>query len=138
MIENAIRRQAAVQGIPEGTLVDSLVWKALVEPDEAKLKAGGFTEEELERTFAEQVLAILENEETIPLLFDVISLEDKEGNVVKGIARRRVEELLVKRWRTTRMIDKEYQENVVQYLSDIGVVPKILLHKMVDEEWFTP
>jgi len=138
VVENVIRRYAAAQGIPEGTLVDSIVWRALVKPDETRLKVGGFTDEELERIFAEEVLEHLGDDRSISSLFDEITLEDKNEVEIKGNARLCTIDAILKRWRTTRMIDKQYQVKAKEFLSNLGIIPKIFLQGLVDEEWFTP
>ena len=137
VVENAIRRCAAEQGIPEGTLVDSLVWKALVKPDEAKLKAGGFSQEELERIFAEEALELLDGEADLDDLASNITFKDENGFDLPDIANLRKVHALVKRWKITRLIEKDHQEAIVACLYG-AALPSILENHQVETEWFQP
>ena len=128
-VDKAIRLLAAEQDLDPGTVVDLLVWNAILKPDEARLKRGGFTDDELERIFAEDVLAELQVAGAVENLAESLPLDSDENANLKQVR------ALVKRWRTTRRIDKVYQEAVVSALSDQGWIPVVFRQGLVDAEW---
>lgn len=134
MVEKAIAMRAAESGIDPGTVVDILVWEALLKPDEARHKAGGFNADELERMFAEEALAHLD-EGAVEDLACYITLssnpDDDDGNL-------RLVKRLVKRWRKTRLIEKDHQEAVFSVLNGRGFTPSLIEHRHVDLGWFQP
>ena len=140
-VEKAIRMNAADLGVDEGTMVDILVWDALVKPDEDRYKAGGFSQQDLERIYAEEVIAIL----TDPLTADSLNLElasliqfeNKAGDPIPDSANLRKVKDLVRRWCRTRQIEKNHQAAVNELLGGKWI-PSILKHEIVDQDWFLP
>lgn len=128
-VEKAIRVLAAEQDLDPGTLVDILVWNAVLKPDEARMKRGGFSDDELERIFAEDVLAQLQILGAVECLAECIALDSDENTNLKQVR------ALVKRWRTTRRIEKVYQEAVISALGDLGWIPLVFRQGLVDAEW---
>ena len=137
-VERTIAIKAAEQGLPPGTIIDILVWNAWLKPDEARLKMGGFSEDQLERIFAEEALEFLDGNEAVAELSEEIDLEGKDGDPLADNLKLRVVLAMVKRWRTTRLIEKEHQAVVKSFLDNKNVVPSIYLHDLVDEDWFLP
>jgi len=129
-VAKAVAVAAAEQELDPGTIVDAILWRALVKPDEDALKGGSFSEEEVERLFAEEVFDVVPFD---ALVEDIQGwLEDAHGE--KGSLReaRRV----VKRWRTKRCIEPRWREAALSLLSDLEIVPGILKHDVVDPDWF--
>lgn len=128
-VDKAIRLLAAEQDLDPGTVVDLLVWNAVLKPDEARLKRGGFTDDELERIFAEDVLAQLQIPGAVENLAECIALDSNENTNLRQVR------ALVKRWRTTRRIEKDHQEVLISVLDSNGWIPIIFQHGLVDAEW---
>jgi len=133
LVEQAIAFRAAEQGIDPGTVIDILVWNALVKPDEARLKQGGFTEEELERIFAEEVLDFLVGDEAIEALAEELTVvHEDDGANLKQVKN------LVKRWRKTRQIETEYKESIHETYKNAGRSPSILECGCIKVDWLNP
>jgi hypothetical protein len=137
-VEAAIAMRAAKEGIETGTVVDIIVWNALLKPDEARIKAGDFTKEQVDRIFAEEALALLNGEPSIRRLASHLVLNDKskEKNYME-IQR------LVKQWKKARLIDSRYHQTLIDCFGVDGWVPSVtpdrdyesiyLEHKLADE-----
>ncbi|MBP1627545.1 MAG: hypothetical protein H6Q00_2020 [Holophagaceae bacterium] len=129
-VAKAVALAAAEQELDPGTIVDAILWRALVKPDEDALKGGSFSRDEIERLFAEEVFDSVPPE---ALVEDIQGwLEGSHGE--KGSLReaRRV----VKRWRTKRRIEPRWREAVLSLLSDSEIVPRVLKHNVVNLDWF--
>lgn len=139
IVDTVVRAKAAQDDLDPGTVIDLLVWNALIKPNEEQLKQGGFEPQELERIFAEEALAEIQGEECIDLLMEQLllsgSIEEGDPPQSPSTIRRKVK-ALVRRWQRTRHIDKEHQVAVIQWLGDQSIVPSILRLKLVDQEWF--
>jgi len=131
-VEKAIAIRAAEQGIPPGTVVDIIVWNALVKPDVAQLKRGESSDEQLERIFAEDVLTHIGLKGGIDALADSMNLGDDERT------NRRMVQALVSRWRTTRLIDKDHQEALLAALDGKSWLSTLQVNDLVDGKWFLP
>jgi len=129
-VEKAIAIQAAEQGIDPGTVVDFLFWNTFLKPDVEQLKNGNFTEDELERIFAEEVLAHLDGEGGIEKFAVFMCMHDNENTNLRKVRG------LVGRWRRTRHIDKGYQEELLNAFGDGFWLPSILKHGQVELDWF--
>jgi hypothetical protein len=138
VVEKAIKARAGELGIDEGTLVDAYAWRELVQPTASAFKNVKFTDEEMERIFAEEALQLLDKKDAIALLSEEIVPKGADGEDLPNAAASRVLETMLKRWRTMRIIDKEHQAAVKDILSNHEVVPSILKYGLVDEEWFLP
>ncbi len=132
-VEKAIAMRAAEQGIDPGTVVDILYWNTFLKPDEARLKAGGFSDDELERIFAEEALDFFSEDATVANLADNLTLVigDEAANL-KAV------KTLLKRWRKTRLIEAEYKEGVFCTFQDGGRVPSILECGCIGVNWLNP
>jgi len=129
-VAKAVAIAAAEQELDPGTIVDAILWRALVKPDEEALKGGSFSMEEIERLFAEEVFDVVPFD---ALVEDIQGwLEDAHGE--KGSLReaRRV----VKRWRTKRRIEPRWRATLQNKLDELEIVPEILLHDVVTPDWF--
>jgi hypothetical protein len=131
-VEKAIAIRAAKQGIPTGTVVDILVWNTLLKPDEDRLKKGDSSNDQLERIFAEEVLARLDCKGAVDALAESLDLDDDEKVNLRKV------QALVGRWRTTRLIEKDHQEALLAALDDGKWLPSILRNDLVDGGWFLP
>jgi len=132
-VSKAIAARAAEQDIDPGTVMDVIVWNAILKPDAARLKRGGFSEEELERIFAEEVLEFLREPGSQEQLIERLPPESDLGNEHENL---RLVRLWIKRWRKTRLIEKEFQEAIFWAMNDAGQVPSILGPGLVDANWF--
>jgi len=121
------------QGIDPGTVVDILCWNMFLKPDEARLKVGGFTNDELERIFAEEALDFFCEDEAVASLADNLTLvvEDEVANL-KAV------KTLLRRWRKTRLIEAEHKEGVLGTFHDAGRVPCILECGSIGVNWLNP
>lgn len=120
-VETAIAVHAAEQGIDQGTLIDILVWKALVKPSEDQLKRSNPSPGALNRLFAEEVLPFLDGElQVVNLSRSLLVDGDERVNLQKVRS-------LVRRWRRTRHIDRIHWRAVLSCLSDQGATP-VLVH----------
>ena len=134
LVEKAIAMRAAVEGIDPGTVIDILVWNALVKPDEARLKRDDCTEEELERIFAEDALALLDGKEAMAALADHIPL-DGANNSRRGTPKHHQQvEKLVGQWRKTRVIEKRFWNAIIASLAGFGFNPSANILGMVISE----
>lgn len=124
----AVSLQAAKEGVDQGTVIDALIWNMMLKPSEEELKAGGLTDDQLERMFAEEVLEFLNSPDRIDCLSKHLSFEDEKESDLRQTQR------LVKRWRTTRRIEKERQEELLSALGAVGWVPRMIV--AVDSSWF--
>lgn len=131
-VERAVSMRAGELGIDTGTVLDILAWNALLKPTEASRKPGGLSRQILERMFAEEVLALLENEEAMTLLRENWVMHSSD---ISEAATLRTLRTLIVRWRRTRHIDKDYQGMICTCLADIWI-PSILRDGLVDEDWF--
>jgi hypothetical protein len=129
-VVRAVAVRAAQEGLDPGTIIDSLIWNAWLKPDEARLKAGGLTDDELERDFAEDVLAFIDTDEKVQWLSTTLWFDESKGSDLKQT------QTLVKRWRTTRRIEKDRQEELLAALSAKDWFPRI--HAAVKGDWFLP
>ena len=129
-VAKAIAARAAELEVDPGTIVDVLIWEALLKPAETRLRAGSFSEDELERLFAEEVLALLQSPQSITDLAEALALGDTP------IASLRMAQKLVKRWMRTRNIDKEHQQQLLTALDGGNWVPSILRVGLVEQDWF--
>ena len=129
-VEKAIRVQAAEQDIDPGTVVDVLVWNTYLKPTEARMKQGGFTDEELERIFAEEVLARLDGDGAIEHLAESFAVMDDPRSNLREVR------ALVRRWRRARRIDKPYQAELFRAIDDGEWIPSLIIYGLADEDWF--
>lgn len=131
-VARTIAIRAVDEGLDPGTVVDTLIWNVLLNPTDEELKPGRYTNDQLERIFAEEVLAFLDTDEKIRELSTHLSLggEDFDEELDLHQTRR-----LVKKWRTTRRIEKERQEELLAAFVPMGFHPRI--HAAVDSaSWF--
>jgi hypothetical protein len=134
-VEKAIALRAAEQGIDPGTVMDVLVWNALLKPDDAGLQKGGFTDEELERIFAEEAITHLVSENAIRDLANFIPVDGALGSLLKEAIHLRFVSKLVGRWRKTRLIEKHYWRPVLSSLMGRGLAPRIVEHGLVPVDY---
>lgn len=133
-VEIAIGSKASELGIDAGTVIDILVWDAMLKPPTALRKPGMLSNEVLERMFAEEVIPLLDDDEVIKKLAHYsLSVSSREGRNANLQAVRS----LVKRWRRTRRVEKEYQIDLVTGLGDTWE-PTMLRDGLVTLEWFQP
>ena len=102
VVEKAIALRAAEQGIDPGTVIDILIWNTFLKPDEPRLERGGFTNDELDRIFAEEALTNLDDENSIRALASFISSDWEADSLQSDEAHLRQVSKLVHRWRKTR------------------------------------
>jgi hypothetical protein len=129
-VEEVIRIKAAELDVDPGTVVDILVWNAYIKPDQNRLQQGGFSEDELERIFAEEVLSLTEKESVVEEIADCIDLDP---DAVKNLRKIRA---MIKRWRKTRKIEKEYQRVLLSGIESGNWCPSIFRSGLVEEDWF--
>lgn len=132
-VTKATAARAAEQDIDPGTVMDIIVWNAILKPDAARLKRGGLTEKELERIFAEEVLGLIRDDHAIEVLAEEIILNDEDA-----AANLRIVLSLLRRWRKIRQIDPEHREGALHLMGRFGQAPSILEHGCVDLGWFQP
>lgn len=129
-VARAVAVRAAESGLDPGTVVDTLIWSALLRPDDDQLTAGRFTDDQLERIFAEDVLAFINTNEKVIELSNHLLFDEDDGSDLHQTKK------LVKRWRTTRRIEKERQEELLSALDAMGWRPRIFA--AVNGAWFLP
>lgn len=125
-----LRQQAAALGIDTGTVLDVIVWRQHLQPSEEELKGGKLPPEVIERCFAEEALALLEDEKAVQVLDEVLAIE-----AVPSIRHRKVQ-ALIRRWMKTREIPQEYKEVVRDTMNQLGIVPGVLVSGAVSDDWF--
>lgn len=131
-VDQFLRQRAAALGIDTGTVLDGIVWRHHLQPSLQELKTGKLPPEVIERCFAEEALALLEEERAVQVLDEVLDIE-----AAPSIRRRKVQ-AIVRRWMKTREIPQEFKESVKEMMNQLEVVPSIIRTGAVDEEWFQP
>lgn len=131
-VDKAIRHRAVELGIDPGTVVDAIVWGALVKPNDEELRSTKCEGDLLERLFAEDVLCYLDTDKAIGEIAPDISYGFNSEIAFKETKK------LVLRWRKTRRIDQKYKEHILSYFGDKNIVPQILRLGLVEAEWFEP
>jgi HEAT repeat protein len=131
-VDQFLRQQAATLGIDTGTVLDAIVWRNHLQPSEKELKGGKLPPEVIERCFAEEALALLEDEKAVQVLDDVLDSE-----AAPSLRRRRVL-AQVRRWQKTRQIPQESKEAVRDLMNQLQVVPLVVKTGAVNDEWFDP
>jgi len=134
--EKAIRVQAAESDIDLGTVVDIAVWKYLLNPTDGRLKAGGFSEDELERIFAEDTLEHLRWDADIERLAKCMISKGDQADEASAATHFQKTKRLVRSWQRTRLIEKKYQKAVLKMFRAIASKPRILQHHLVNQQWF--
>lgn len=129
-VDQFLRQQAAALGIDTGTVLDVIVWRHHLQPSIKTLKSGKLQPEVIERCFAEEALALLEDEKAVQVLDEVLAIE-----AVPSIRRRKVQ-ALIRRWMKTREIPQEYKEVVRDTMNQLGIVPGVLVSGAVSDDWF--
>lgn len=129
-VDQFLRHQAAALGIDTGTVLDVLIWRNHLQPAREDLGSRRFPPEVLERCFAEEALALLEDDKAIEALDEVLDIEGPQS------VRRRKVQSHVRRWQKTRQIPQEFKFSVKEMMSRLEVVPLILKMDAVDEAWF--
>jgi hypothetical protein len=119
-------------GIDTGTVLDAIVWRNHLQPSEEELRGGKLSPEVIERCFAEEALALLEDEKAVQVLDEVLDFE-----AAPSIRRRKVQ-ALIRRWMKTREISQEFKQAVQDMMNQLQVVPLVAKAGAVDEEWFEP
>ena len=109
--------------------MDLLAWNALVKPHIDQLKPGECSQEELERLFAEEALALLENDGAVAELAEGLTL-DPNAKVNLHMVR-----AMVLRWRKTRLVEKDYQRELLTILDGGSWFPLILNKGLIDQDW---
>jgi len=129
-VDQFLRQRAAALGIDTGTVLDAIVWRHHLQPSRQALESGKLPPEVIERCFAEEALALLEEEKAVQVLDEVLDIE-----AAPSIRRRKVQSL-VRRWMKTREIPQEFKQTVQEMMSQLETVPQILRSGAVDESWF--
>lgn len=131
-VDQAIRARAAALGVDTGTALDAIVWDALLKPTKEQVQDGSFTDDQLERMFAEEALQFLAGEQEIRHLAEQLNLAETPGSSLRKTR------ALVKRWQKMRRIDKDHQEALLSALGDGRWIPSILRYGQVEHTWFQP
>jgi len=129
-VEQFLRQRAAALGIDTGTALDEIVWRNHLQPSEEELRSGKLSPEVIERCFAEEALALLEDEKAVQVLDEVLDLE-----AAPSIRRRKIQ-ALIRRWMKTREIPQEFKEGVREMMNQLNLVPEVLKTGAVQDEWF--
>lgn len=131
-VDQFLRQRAALLSIDTGTVLDVIVWRQHLQPSKEDLRNGKLPTEVIERCFAEEALALLEEEKAVQVLDEVLDIE-----AAPSIRRRRIQ-ALIRRWMKTREIPQEFKQAVQDMMNQLEVVPSIIKAGAVDEEWFEP
>lgn len=133
-VDQFLRQQAAALGIDTGTVLDVIVWRNHLQPSRQALESRKLPPEVIERCFAEEVLALLEEEKTVQALDE--ALDEMLGiGLVPSIRRRKVQ-ALIRRWMKTREIPQKFKQAVQDMMNHLQVVPLVVKAGAVDEDWF--
>jgi hypothetical protein len=129
-VKRFLQQQADTWGVDPGTALDVLVWRRHLNPSTDSLRDDKHSREVLERCFAEEALAVLQDDRA------VLALEEKlnQGEAT-GVIRRKVQALL-RRWKKTRLIDQDFKASVLQLMRERKKSPMILNMGAVYEDWF--
>ena len=119
-VEKAIAIKAAEQGIDPGTVVDVIVWNALLKPDPGGSDSRGGTTEVQGRVFAEAALSRLEDPSMVMKLVDLLYPKIAgSANMMTPVQLQQTRRL-VGTWKRTRVIDQQYCEAVATCIAAIG------------------
>lgn len=129
-VDQFLRQRAAAMGIDTGTVLDVIVWRQHLQPTEEDLRNGKLPTEIIERCFAEEALALLEEEKAVQVLDEVMDLE-----AAPSIRRRKVQ-ALIRRWMKTREIPQEFKEAIRDTMNQLGLAPMVLVSGAVSDDWF--
>lgn len=129
-VDQFLRQRAAELGIDTGTVLDVIVWRQHLQPSEDDLRSGKLPPEVIERCFAEEALALLEDERAVQVLDEVLDIE-----AAPSIRRRKVQ-ALIRRWMKTREIPQEFKIPILEVMNQLGIVPVVLITGAVAEGWF--
>lgn len=129
-VDQFLRQRAGAMGIDTGTVLDVIVWRNHLQPSKEELRSGKLPPEVIERCFAEEALALLEDEQAVQVLDAVLDIE-----AAPSIRRRKVQ-ALIRRWMKTREIPQEFKEVVRDTMNQLGLVPMVLVSGAVSDDWF--
>ena len=133
-VATALKVWAGEMGLRHGTAAEVILWNALVRPTDARMAQGGFTDEQIERIYAEEVLAVLGNEQnpvTIAQTLVLTSELDADPSDNIKLIRKEIAD-----WRYMRRIPRHYRAATFTMMARRGEVPRILSKQVVSEAWF--
>lgn len=129
-VDQFLRQRTAALGIDTGTVLDVIVWRQFLQPSLQALESGKLPPEVIERCFAEEALALLEDETAVQVLDEVLDFE-----AAPSIRRRKLQSL-IRRWMKTREIPQEFKAAILDLMNEYRIVPLVLRSGAVSEEWF--